>query len=87
LDVAGVDILLDSDGYRICEANSSPGFQGLEKACRISVPHEIFGAMQSRLGLPARPRRSSWKRLVDSLRNAVRIESRIASPSTVREPS
>ena len=81
LDVAGVDILLDSDGYRICEANSSPGFQGLEKACRISVPHEIFGAMQSRLGLPARPRRSSWKRLVDSLRNAVRIESRIASPS------
>lgn len=86
LDVAGVDILLDSDGYRICEANSSPGFQGLEKACRISVPHEIFGAMQSRLGLPARPRRSSWKRLVDSLRNAVRIESRIASPSTAREP-
>ncbi len=38
LDVAGVDILLDADGYRICEANSSPGFQGLEKACRISVP-------------------------------------------------
>ncbi|HKE94004.1 MAG TPA: RimK family alpha-L-glutamate ligase, partial [Povalibacter sp.] len=28
LDVAGVDILFDADGYRICEANSSPGFQG-----------------------------------------------------------
>ncbi len=77
LDVAGVDILLDQDGYRICEANSSPGFQGLEKACRISVPNEIFNAMRSRLGLPpAQRRRSAWKRLLDSLRNAVRLDSR-----------
>ena len=80
LDVAGVDILLDREGYRVCEANSSPGFQGLEKACRISVPNEIFNAMRSRLGLPAPtlPRRSSWKRLLDSVRNAVRLESRAA---------
>jgi hypothetical protein len=40
LDVAGIDILFDEDGYRICEANSAPGFQGLEKACDISVPDE-----------------------------------------------
>jgi gamma-F420-2:alpha-L-glutamate ligase len=26
LDVAGIDILFDDDGYRICEANSAPGF-------------------------------------------------------------
>ncbi len=83
LDVAGVDILLDRDGYRICEANSSPGFQGLEKACRISVPNEIFNAMRSRLGLPARRRRSSWKRLLDSLRSAVRVTD--SHPE--REPS
>ncbi len=44
LDVAGVDILFDKDGYRICEANSSPGFQGLEKACGISVPAACFPA-------------------------------------------
>jgi gamma-F420-2:alpha-L-glutamate ligase len=86
LDVAGVDILLDDNGYRICEANSSPGFQGLEKACRISVPNEIFTAMQARLGLPAQPRRSSWRRLLDSLRNAVRIDNRVAAPP-VREPT
>jgi gamma-F420-2:alpha-L-glutamate ligase len=87
LDVAGVDILLDAGGYRICEANSSPGFQGLEKACHISVPDAIFNAMRDRLGLPvATRRRTSWQRLLDSLRNAVRLDSR-ATPDAMREPS
>lgn len=66
LDVAGIDILFDDDGYRVCEANSSPGFQGLEKACRISVPDVIFRSMQSKLGFPTRPRGSSWRRFVGS---------------------
>ena len=83
LDVAGVDILLDREGYRVCEANSSPGFQQLEKACRISVPNEIFDAMRSRLGLPVQ-RRSSWKRLLDSLRNAVRLDGR-PTPEPAKE--
>lgn len=68
LDVAGVDILFDRDGYRICEANSSPGFQGLEKACGISVPDAVFGAMRQRLGLPTPRRGSSWRRFMDSIR-------------------
>jgi gamma-F420-2:alpha-L-glutamate ligase len=70
LDVAGIDILFDDQGYRICEANSSPGFQGLERACAISVPDEILGAARARLGLPgARP--SSWRRLLKGLRAAL----------------
>lgn len=28
LDVTGIDILFDEDGYRVCEANSAPGFRG-----------------------------------------------------------
>jgi gamma-F420-2:alpha-L-glutamate ligase len=68
LDVAGVDILFDEKGYRICEANSSPGFQGLEKACRISVPDEIFNSMRNKLGI-TQPKRSAWRRLVGSVRN------------------
>jgi gamma-F420-2:alpha-L-glutamate ligase len=48
LDVAGVDILFDVNGYRVCEANSAPGFQGLEKACGISVPEEIFKVVQKK---------------------------------------
>jgi gamma-F420-2:alpha-L-glutamate ligase len=74
LDVAGVDILLDENGCLVCEANSSPGFQGLEKACRISVPDEIFTAMRLKLGLPRQPRPNSWRRLVGSVRNSFQFE-------------
>lgn len=28
LDIAGVDILIDKNTYKICEINSTPGFQG-----------------------------------------------------------
>lgn len=31
MDIAGVDILIDKDGYKICEINSAPGFQGMEE--------------------------------------------------------
>lgn len=42
LDVTGIDILFDDEGYRICEANSSPGFQGLERASGVDVPLAIL---------------------------------------------
>jgi len=77
LDVAGIDILFDRDGYRICEANSSPGFQGLERACNISVPDEIFSAMRAKLGLPMpRPRLSWGRRLAASIRNLLPARQR-----------
>ena len=49
LDVAGIDILFDTEGYRICEANSSPGFQALEPACNVNVPEIVFAAVSKRL--------------------------------------
>ena len=42
LDIAGVDLLFHSDGYKICEANSSPGFKGFEKALGINIPQKVF---------------------------------------------
>lgn len=42
LDIAGVDLLFHPDGYKICEANSSPGFRGFEKALNINIPEKIF---------------------------------------------
>jgi gamma-F420-2:alpha-L-glutamate ligase len=42
LDIAGVDLLFHPDGYRICEANSSPGFKGFEKALGINIPQKVF---------------------------------------------
>lgn len=42
LDIAGVDLLFHEDGYRICEANSSPGFRGFETYLGINIPEKIF---------------------------------------------
>lgn len=49
LQVAGIDLLFAEDGYTICEANSFPGFKGLESCCDVNVPREIFTAMQRKL--------------------------------------
>ena len=37
LDIAGIDLLFDSRGFRVCEANSNPGFSGFEKYCGVDV--------------------------------------------------
>lgn len=41
LDIAGVDLLFDERGFRICEANSNPGFSGFEKYCEVDVADVI----------------------------------------------
>ena len=64
LDIAGIDILYDETGYRICEANSSPGFVGLEKACLISVPDRILDCVTTRLTPRAPTKRSIWRRIL-----------------------
>ena len=67
LDIAGIDILYDEKGYRICEANSSPGFVGLEKACLISVPDRILDFVTTRLKPGAPPKRSIWRRILSRM--------------------
>jgi RimK family alpha-L-glutamate ligase len=37
LDIAGIDLLFDNRGFRVCEANSNPGFAGFEKYCGVDV--------------------------------------------------
>jgi RimK family alpha-L-glutamate ligase len=37
LDIAGIDLLFDESGFRVCEANSNPGFSGFEKYCGVDV--------------------------------------------------
>jgi glutathione synthase/RimK-type ligase-like ATP-grasp enzyme len=50
IQVAGIDLLFTEDGgYTICEANTFPGFKGLEQACKVNVPEAIFNAMRGRL--------------------------------------
>ncbi len=69
LDVAGIDVLYDETGFRICEANSSPGFVGLEKACPVSIPDRVFDYVTARLKPPAPPRRSLWRRIIPGRRS------------------
>ncbi len=37
LNIGGIDLLFTEDGFKVCEANSMPGFQGMEKASGANV--------------------------------------------------
>jgi len=50
LDIAGVDLLFDKDGYRICEVNSSPGFEGMDKFCKTNVAEQIVTYVKHKIG-------------------------------------
>ena len=50
LDIAGIDLLFDGDHFRICEANSAPGFEGFEPATGINVARQILEFAAVRLG-------------------------------------
>ncbi len=50
IDIGGVDLLFkEGGGYTICEANTFPGFKGLEKASGVNVAKKIIEAMQHEL--------------------------------------
>ena len=51
LEITGIDLLFNSDGFILCEANSSPGFKGMELATGRDVASEIILYLKSRLGL------------------------------------
>src|SRR5262249_25512973 len=56
LDVAGVDMLESSSGPKVVEINSSPGFEGLERATGVDVAGAIVARAAALAGarLPAR---------------------------------
>ena len=50
LDIAGVDLLFDGEGYSICEVNSSPGFEGMDKFCKTNVAEQIVTYVKHKIG-------------------------------------
>ncbi|STX27719.1 ribosomal protein S6 modification protein [Legionella beliardensis] len=42
LDIAGIDLLFGENGYLVCEANSSPGFKGMELATGEDIATKIM---------------------------------------------
>lgn len=56
LDVAGVDLLEAREGPRVTEVNASPGFEGLERVCRVDAAGAILDMAESiAAGLEPRP--------------------------------
>lgn len=51
LDISGIDLLFDKDHFKICEVNSSPGFQGLESCCNVNIPKEIYTYLKLKNGI------------------------------------
>lgn len=49
LDIAGIDLLFDDSGYKICEANSAPGFKGLEKVVGENIAEQILDYITVRI--------------------------------------
>ena len=51
LDIAGVDLLFQNGGYKICEVNSNPGFEGMENFTKKNIAGEIVSFVKLKLGL------------------------------------
>jgi len=50
LDIAGIDLLFAEEGYKVCEANSSPGFKGLEIVVGQCVAEQILDYISFKVG-------------------------------------
>ena len=50
LDIAGVDLLFNGESYTICEVNSAPGFEGMEKFTKVNVGEKIVNYVVKKIG-------------------------------------
>ena len=50
LDIAGVDLLFSGEGYKICEVNSNPGFEGMEQYTKKNIADEIVQFIKFKIG-------------------------------------
>lgn len=52
LEIAGIDLLFADAGFLICEANSSPGFKGMDEATGLNIAglilDHVIGAVRAR---------------------------------------
>lgn len=52
LQVAGVDMLIGSDGPKVLEVNSSPGLEGIEKSTQVGVAEAIIRHLEDQVPFP-----------------------------------
>lgn len=51
LDIAGIDLLFDHQGFRVCEANANPGFSGFEQYCNTNIAEQIAKYVKLKINL------------------------------------
>jgi RimK family alpha-L-glutamate ligase len=49
LDIAGIDLLFDEEGFKVCEANSAPGFEGFERYVGVNIAEHIVNYVRFKL--------------------------------------
>ena len=49
LDLAGVDVLFDDNGYKICEVNAFPGIAGIEKATDMNLAGQLISYLMNKV--------------------------------------
>lgn len=49
LDIAGIDLLFDAEGFKVCEANSAPGFEGFERYVGVNIAEQIVEYVKFKL--------------------------------------
>lgn len=76
LDICGVDLLLDRPGYKICEMNSSPGFEGLERATGVDCAKAMV--THARQCVLQRRREGGRKKVEDMIEIPVQEDHEIA---------
>ena len=45
------DLLFDGDGYKICEVNSNPGFEGMETYTKKNIAEEIVQFIKMKINI------------------------------------
>ena len=49
LEITGIDLLFNGDKYLVCEANSSPGFEGIDKYCGTDMADQIVKYIRKKI--------------------------------------
>jgi len=49
LEITGVDLLFNGEKYLVCEANSSPGFEGIDTYCGTDMGEQIVNYIRKRI--------------------------------------
>ncbi len=67
LNIGGIDLLFKGEGFVVGEANSVPGFQGIESCTQLNVPMEVSKSIGAQLKARAAAKMKAMAEKIQSL--------------------